>query len=53
MVPRGVEDVDEADAALDQTTGQETVRGEVAVLSWAAIAANADRRIGAIDAVHF
>ena len=51
VVPRGVEEVDEAHAALDQPAGEQAVGGERAELPWPAAAVRLDRRVVAVDAV--
>ena len=51
MVPRGVIQVDEAHAALDQPAGQQAVGGEAVVLTPAAAAAGPRLAIRPVDAV--
>src|SRR5262249_6930000 len=51
VVPRGVVQADEADAALDQPPGQQAGEGELAGLPAAAAAGGPDLRLGAVDAV--
>src|SRR4051812_8111698 len=52
MIPTGVDDVDEAHAALDETAREEAVGGEGAVLAGAAAALGFDLGVFAIEAVH-
>src|SRR5262245_25508505 len=51
MVPGGVVEVDEADAALDETASKQAVERELVELPLAAAAAGLDRRLVAVQAI--